>query len=241
MNNSAPVLNKITFFIAIGLLGVFAVLTGFSRTFMLPVAAGTFSAPQVIYWHGALAFSWVLIFLTQALLVKAKRFHWHPRLGIAGIVVAIGTAFTMIPAGLFAVEKGLRDGLGQTAISSLFGVVTTAIMFLGLVLSGLFLRSQPAVHKRLMLLATLVLLWPAWFRFRHFFPGIPRPDIWFAVVLADSLIVAAWIWDKKTNGRVHPVLLYVGLFIIGEHTLEVICFDSEGWRQVSNYLYHLLS
>lgn len=48
-------------------------------------------------------------------------------------------------------------------------------MFTGLVAAGLINRRRPEVHKRLMLLATLLILWPAWFRFRHFFPGVPRP------------------------------------------------------------------
>jgi hypothetical protein len=56
-------------------------------------------------------------------------------------------------------------------------------------------------------------------------------------VLADSLIIIAWIADRLTYGKVHPVLLYTGLFIIGEHALEVALFDSEPWRVLANCLY----
>jgi hypothetical protein len=151
--------------------------------------------------------------------------------------IALGTALTMLPAGFFAVEKGLANGEGQTAISSLPGVFTSAIIFIALVGAGYCYRKNPRYHKRLMLLATIALLWPAWFRFRHYFPSVPRPDIWFAVVLADSLIIIAWIADRLTYGKVHPVLLYTGLFIIGEHALEVALFDSEPWRVLANCLY----
>lgn len=92
-----------------------------------------------------------------------------------------------------------------------------------------------------MLLATLVVLWPAWFRFRHYFPSVPRPDIWFAVVLADSLIVISCIWDKSINGKVHPVFKFVGVFIILEHIFEVIYFDSPIWRSVAKFIYTSLS
>src|SRR5690606_18902661 len=122
--------------------------------------------------------------------------------------------------------RELKEGLGQTAISGIVGSCTSGIIFLALVIAGLLSRNNAAAHKRLMLLATIVVLWPAWFRFRHYFPSVPRPDIWFAVVLADSLIVIAIIRDKLTYRKIHPVLLYVGLFIIAEHAFEVMMFDS---------------
>ena len=91
-----------------------------------------------------------------------------------------------------------------------------------------------------MLLATIVVLWPAWFRFRHYFPSVPRPDIWFAFVLADSLIIFAWIWDKIKNGNIHPVLKWVGLFIILEQSFEVVAFDSLMWRTIGKLIYNAI-
>jgi hypothetical protein len=113
-------------------------------------------------------------------------------------------------------------------------------MFAILVGLGYKYRKKPKIHKRLLLLATIVLLWPAWFRFRHFFPSVPRPDIWFAVVLADSLIILSWLADKLTYKKIHPVLLYGGIFIITEHALEVLMFDSEPWRVVAKAIYSIL-
>ena len=119
-------------------------------------------------------------------------------------------------------------------------IKASGIMFFTLVLVGTLKRRVPESHKRLMLLATIVVLWPAWFRFRHYFPSVPRPEIWFALVLAYSLIIFAWIWDKLKNGLVHPILKYVGLFIILEQTFEVFAFDSPIWRQIAKWSYGLL-
>ena len=91
-----------------------------------------------------------------------------------------------------------------------------------------------------MLLATIVVLWPAWFRFRHYFPSVPRPDTWFALVMADSLIIVAWVWDKLRNGKIHPVLKYVGLFIILEQSFEVVAFDTPLWRDIAKWIYNIL-
>ncbi|MFT3679050.1 MAG: hypothetical protein QM791_02185 [Ferruginibacter sp.] len=162
-------------------------------------------------------------------------------LGVFGVFIAIGTAITMLPAGMYAVQKELKQGLGDTAVSGIVGVVTSAVMFLSIVITGIVSRKKGDTHKRLMLLATLVVLWPAWFRFRHYFPSVSRPDIWFAVVLADSWILISCIWDKWKNGKVHPVFKYAGTFIILEHIFEVIYFDSPGWRAAAKYICQLLS
>ncbi|KIC94375.1 hypothetical protein [Flavihumibacter solisilvae] len=228
---------KTSFYLVIGITGIFAVLGGFFTTYLSPMTGAQFHLPAVIHIHGAFAFAWILLFLAQSVVIKSRNFPLHKTLGYCGIFIALGTALTMLPAGFFAVEKGLAKGEGQTAISSLPGVFTSAIMFIALVGAGYWYRKNPRYHKRIMLLATIVLLWPAWFRFRHYFPSVPRPDIWFAVVLADSLIIIAWIADGLTYGKVHPVLLYTGLFIIGEHALEVALFDSEPWRVLANCLY----
>ena len=223
------------------MVALFVVLAGFSKTFIVPVSNRRFSAPGIIFTHGAFAFSWVLLFIIQTSLIHREKYRTHMFLGTIGILVAAGTALTMLPAGMYAADKELKQGLGETAISGILGVFTSATIFFAIVSAGVLNRKNAATHKRLMLLATIVVLWPAWFRFRHYFPSVPRPDIWFAVVLADSLIIVSCIWDKLTNGRVHPVFKYVGSFVIVEHILEVTFFDCPTWRILSKCIYDLLS
>lgn len=229
------------FFLIMGLVGLFAILTGFTKTFFIPVAAGTFNAPFSIHLHGAFAFGWVLLFIIQTFLIQFKSYRLHMSLGILGVFIALGTAVTMLPAGIFAVEKGLKQGLGETAISNIVGVSTSATIFLSLAIAGIIYRKNAAAHKRLMLLATIEVLWVAWFRFRHYFPPFPQADFLFGIVLADSLIVIAWIWDKRVNGKVHPVLGYVGAFMIAEDVFEHFTFDNTSWRALGKLIYGFLS
>ena len=133
-----------------------------------------------------------------------------------------------------------RESSGA-AYSGLLGVVISGLLFFSMVLAGLITRRRPDYHKRFMLLATIVVLWPAWFRFRHYFPSVPHPEIWFALVLADSLIVISWFWEWLTLRKIHPVLLCGGLFIIIEQTTEVIIFDSPGWRLAARWLYEVFN
>ncbi len=229
----------VSLYTAMGVIGLFAVFVGFSKTFIFPVASGTFKAPWVIYIHGAFAFAWVILFLAQALLIKAENWRAHVTLGTLAIPIAIGVVVTLPMVGRFQVERDLELGMGETAISAIVGIFTAAMLFAGLVAAGLWNRRRPDIHKRLMLLATISILWPAWFRFRHYFPSIQPPEIWFALVLADSLVTFAWVWDYLQHKRIHPVLLFGGLLIIALHTFETIAFDSGPWRSVSRLIWTL--
>lgn len=239
--NGSPASNPPGFFTGMALLGLSVVLAGFSRTYFAPVAAGTFDAPLVVHVHGAAAFAWVLLFGLQTTLIWTGRYDIHVRTGVLGVFIAMVVAGTAVPVGLYVVERDLAAGLGPLAVSSLLGVVTAISLFLVLVAAGVACRDRPAVHKRLMLLATIVVLWPAWFRLRHWFPDVPKPEIWFGVVAAYSLVPIAMIRDRFVEGRVHPVWWWVGLPVVGEQTAEAFLFDSSPWRAVASGLHSMLT
>jgi hypothetical protein len=223
-----------------GGVALLAVAIGFGRTYALPVARHTFSAPLVVHVHGAFALSWILLFITQPLLLRSVGVRWHRRIGCAGLPLALGVALTMIPAGVVQATREAAAGAGPTGISSILGVVTTALMFVALVAAGLWARRDRESHARWMLLATLVVIWPAWFRFRHWFPAVPRPDVWFALVLAYVWIGVAKFRDRMTRGAIHPVLAWAGSGVIVEQSLEAIAFDSAPWRLSAQWIYDVL-
>jgi len=244
MKETTSVVNKETrtpsFFIIIAIVGLLAVLIGFAKTFIIPTVEGTFKAPPIVHIHGAFAFAWVLLFLIQTSLIHFRKYNIHQYLGVLGIFIAGGVMLTMISFGKYVVDRDLNQGLGESSYSTILGVIMSGLIFFILVLLGILKRNDSATHKRLMLLATILVLWPAWSRFRHYFPTVPRPDIWFSLVLAQSLTIVAWVWDKLRNGKIHPTLLYVGLFIILEQSFEVFAFNSPAWRIISKWLYNIL-
>lgn len=234
-------INRPSYFLFLSIVGVLAVLIGFAKTFFIPVSAGTFSAPLSVHVHGAFAFAWIFLFLLQNLLVSWRKLQPHRTLGYAGIFIAMGVMITMFPVGVFSVDRELAHDDSGAAYSSMLGVVISGLLFFALVIAGLMTRRRPDYHKRYMLLATIVVLWPAWFRFRHYFPSVPNPEIWFALVLADSLIVISWAWEWIQFRRIHPVILWGGLFVIAEQTIEVMAFDSPAWRMAATWLYNTCS
>lgn len=213
-----------------------AVGVGFGRTYALPMAQGTFRAPAVVHVHGIFAAAWVLLFALQPLLLRFKRLAWHRNAGRLGVPLALGMLVTMLPAGMVQTRRD-AETMGAAGISGLLGVATSGIIFVMLVIAGIRARRDREAHARWLLLATLLVAWPAWFRFRHYFPDVQRPDIWFALVLADVWIVVAMLRDRLSRGTVHPVLAWAGTGVLLEQTLEAIAFDSGPWRAAAQALF----
>lgn len=211
---------KSAFYPALAALILIVAIVGFSKTFFAPLFARTFTAPAVIYMHAGLMFSWIVLFMTQALLIRADDFKWHRRMGaIGGALVVLIVPFT-IAAGVSVLPRDLAN-MGEAGYSAFLPVIIEAFLFGGLVFAAILLRKRPDYHKRLMLLATLSVLGPAWFRFRHFFPQVENPIAVFSFWLAITPMFAAAIWDAWRNRQAHPVFLYVLPGIIAVYIIEV--------------------
>lgn len=226
------------FYAAFGFVSLAAVLTGFSTTYLIPMARRTFDAPAIVHLHGALCLSWVLLFIAQALLVRTRRTALHRRLGMAGIPIALGILATGLLTARWAAHRDIAAA--PEAVASMVGTLTSLAIFAALVIFAILKRRQPDWHKRLMMLATIVVLWPAWFRFRHLMPWVPRPDIWLALILADLPIIIAAVRDRMLAGRVHPVWAIFGTALILEQSAEVMLFDVPRWRTLGEAIYRAL-
>lgn len=227
------------FYFGFGLLALAAVFTGFSTTYALPMARRTFAAPPIVHLHGALCLTWVLFFIGQTLLVRARRTPLHRRTGMAGIPIALGILVSGMGTALWATERDLATV--PTALATTIGTLTSLTIFAAFVIFGVAMRRRPDWHKRLMMLATVVVLWPAFFRFRHLLPSVPRPDIWLGLVAADLPILIAAVRDRLVYGRVHPVWAIFGTALVAEQTLEVLVFESAFWRTLGGIVFRLLT
>jgi hypothetical protein len=91
-------------------------------------------------------------------------------------------------------------------------------MFAPLVAAGLYNRRRRDTHKRLMLLATISILGAALDRLLFpggalAFLGVPLGPATF-VGFAALFVVACFLYDLLTRGRVHPAFLWGGLYVI---------------------------
>lgn len=228
------------FYLGLGMAGLFVVALGFGVTYVIPMARRTFSAPWFVHLHGASALSWVLLFIGQASLVRGQRTPMHRRLGRIAIPVALTVWGSGIATAVWATRRDVA-AQGTAATSSLAGTVTGLSLYLLLVLAAMAARRRPDWHKRLVLLATIQVLWPAFFRLRHLLPGVPYPEISFALVMAYSPILVAAARDQWRYGKIHPVWLFLGPALVLEQSLEVVIFDRGVQRQLGQWLYALVA
>jgi hypothetical protein len=75
------------FFITMSLVIAVLVLTGFGRTFFLPLARRSFSAPWFVYLHGMLFLTWIGLLVAQSVLVAKRGTPTHRQLGRAAVAM----------------------------------------------------------------------------------------------------------------------------------------------------------
>src|SRR5262245_9428547 len=179
---STAVHSRSSFFHRTAVLLLVLVFIGFARTFFLrmffttappPNLSGTTDLTPRLYVHGLVMTAWFGLLVVQTALVASDRTRLHRRLGMAGSVVAVLVVVVNVWALLNAVSQQARAGEAFPVLrATLFGNLATLVMFAGCVLRALAYRHVPAVHKRLMWFASIVMVTPAISRIGRIF-GLP--------------------------------------------------------------------
>ncbi len=210
-------------------------IVGFSTTLFVPLARGSFSAPPVVKVHGALLFGWLAFLIAQATLVKSGNRSLHRRAGWLGFALSIAIVVSGVLVGLFAARRDIATTTEDWPYGAFVNIVIEMVVFGALVGAAIAWRRDPQSHKRLLILATISALGPAWFRFRHFLPFVPNPLVTFSLV-ADAVLLVVIARDWLVDGRVHPVYLWAGgaMFIV--HIVELAAADTRLWIALGRWL-----
>lgn len=213
------------FYAGIGLFGLAAIAIGFSTTYFIPMSRRALAVPGIVHVHGISALAWTALLVTQAVLIGTGRTRLHMKIGQAGLPLAVLIWASGILTAAWAARRDLAVQ-GPVAEASFLGTVTGLSLFLAFVVAGYVTRRRPAAHKRWLALATIAVLWPAIFRWRHLLPPMSRPDIILGLFVADLPILVAMLRDRFRYGEVHPVWLVGGTFWIVEQGIEIAVFDT---------------
>ncbi len=209
------------------------VLIGFSRTYYL---SAWFDVPPLslrLHLHGFFLTLWLALFLVQTRLIAGGRRSAHKRLGIAGVVVAGLAVATTYAAAVETVQLGPERG-GITAADRLYSNVLILALFGVFVAAGTAFRKRPEVHKRLMLLAMVAVVGPGANRAVALLVGHGVRD--FHVLVITTLVWWAIVYDWRTRGRPHWVLLCGGLLLIASQVTRRLIGGSATWAQIGNWL-----
>jgi Na+-transporting NADH:ubiquinone oxidoreductase subunit NqrE len=227
------------FYFAMALVIAAAVIFGFSRTFANDLLYPPYPRPWILYVHATLFVLWVLLFLTQTALVRARSVKLHRRIGTFGLllgtflpIVAIATAVIMDRLHIAHHEQD--DFFPPFFIVHLNDMSSFLVIFALAAIN----RTKPELHRRLMFVATCVLTDAAFDRFPQFRDSHPAMALGIAYVGVDLLILCGvtrdWIVDKS----VHAVYRYVLPSLVAAQVLTTALFATAPpwWLAISHAL-----
>ncbi|MEO5740395.1 MAG: hypothetical protein ABIS29_07355 [Vicinamibacterales bacterium] len=194
------------FFVVFSSATLLLVLAGFTTTFFLPLARGTFSRPWFVYAHGSLFFLWASLLVAQALLAMRRRLKWHRQLGWFGAALVPAMAGSGVLVAHWATRRDIAAGEAADALPFFFGALMDMFLFASLASAAILLRGNPTAHKRLILIATLAILGAAVGRI----PVLGGSSNYITVFFLLSLAA----FDLSISRRFHPATIYGGLWLL---------------------------
>jgi len=198
----------------------FAILTGTMR-----------SPPLVVHLHAAVMASWVALLAVQASLSLAGRMDLHRRWGLASLVIAPLVLIMLITVTVVRQNAAAGTPAGPVVNNILFLQIRSILLFPTFFIWGLRTRrTDPQMHKRMMLLATLMLLDAAIARM-SWLPYNEFPRSYLAVHLYLLLLmVPALLHDQLRLGRIHRAWLWgLGLTLSWVIATEFV-WGTHWWR-----------
>ena len=183
------------------------VFAGFWPSFYARSAdAAPLAVPALL--HGVAGTLFVLVFAVQSWLVAAGRVAWHRQVGVAGALLA--AAF--LASGIAVTVNLEQSHVGESARVLAAHVWTNAAplaAFAALVIAALSQRHIAARHKRLMLLAAVVLLPPATGRL-----FAPLDLAWLNLPVYACAAGANAAYDAIVRGRPHALSLLPAMALV---------------------------
>jgi hypothetical protein len=226
------------FYSGMAMVMALTVLIGFAPTYYLrpffapPVTvSGSASLTLLTLVHGALFTGWVLLFIAQTALIKARRVALHRRVGTAGAVLAAAMVIVGVSTALDAAGRGAAPP-GVDPLVFLAVPLFDMVLFAGFVTAAVRWRRDKEAHKRLMLLAYISIIVAAVARF----PGVLPlgPLVFFGLAFIFVLVAAAY--DFATRRRVHPVYVWGGAVIAISVPLRLAISGTAAWRAFAEFL-----
>lgn len=220
-------------YVAMAVVAASLVFAGFARTYYLRHFFTSAPLKPLLHLHGFLFTSWLILLLAQVTLVAAGRTDLHRRLGVAGGVLA---SLMVVVGPIIAIHsaRGEFSPKLPDALSFLVVPLFDILVFAILVGAGLYYRSQPQTHKRLMLVATFAILPAAVARLPLAFIQNTGPLVFFGV--NDLLLVACIAYDTVAHRRVHPAYLWAGLLLIVSHPVRLAVGGTSAWLAFAHWL-----
>ena len=214
------------FYFAMSLLLAAIVVIGFKRTVNDNLFHPAVRRPFLLWIHGAAFASWVIFFIVQSTLVRVRKVSWHRSMGWFGA----GLATVMVPLGVTTAIIMTRFDtvqLHQSGIDSFLSIPFCDMIVFGVCIAlAIYWRTKPELHRRLIFIATCMLMDAPLGRFDYIFNN----NLFYPCL--DLLILLGVGRDLLVDRRVHKVYLYALPLLIAGQSLAVYMWrHNPSWWQ----------
>lgn len=191
-----------------------------------------YAAPPILVAHVFVYIGWMGLLTLQVLLVNRGRVDWHRKIGMAGMALAILVVLTGLDAEIFSQRFWARTD--PENVRFLTFPVYVVLSFSICALLAYRARRVPAAHKRLIFLATAMIMggpyqrW--WGHAIDSFTGKGPFNSWAHLYTGTNvLMLVAAGYDRVTRGTVHPVFRFgIPLVLLGQ-VLAIATWYSDWW------------
>jgi hypothetical protein len=224
------------FAFAFALVAWIAVLVGF-----YPAVSGRwrgeadYAAPLILQIHVFAFVAWLCLLTTQVYLIRTKRPGWHRTLGVAGAILIPVLVVTGIGAEVFS-QRFYSPQYPENLRFFIFPL-TTMLSFVAAASAAVWFRNDARTHKRLMMVATALILVAAfnrmWGNAIYDVMGDEYLGTLVRNVIGPDLIIAALVgYDLLTRRRIHSALAVAAPLIVLAQLAAAAIYHSDWWPGV---------
>ena len=225
------------FFLAFVAMAWVAIVMGFGPELHGQIKGRATFPPLIVHVHAVIFTGWMILFTAQIWLIRSRRADIHRKLGL--IAVALVPVMVVLGVATALVSRRAHFEAGHNEMLAFMIVpLTDMVLFPSFAIPGLLWRKDSAAHKRLILLATIMLLPAAFGRWIgpwiivHWGDGI-LGFMAQSYLGPDVMILAAMIYDRMTRGRVHPVYWIAAPWILAVQAITSAIYHWSGWMPLA--------
>jgi hypothetical protein len=219
------------FYAGMAWLLVLVAIAGFAPRSIAIVSGKMAVPPLVVHLHAAVMASWVSLLAVQATLSLAGRMDLHRKFGLASLVVGPLVLMALLAVTIVRQNDAAGTPAAPIVNNILFVQIRAIVLFATFFIWALRTRrTDPETHKRMMLLATLMLLDAAIARM-SWLPHNQFPRDYLAIHLyLLALVVPPLLHDLFRLRRIHRAWVLGLALILPWVVATELVWGSEWWR-----------
>ncbi len=222
------------FYVAVAVISATIVFAGFARTFYLNGYFAKRDLTALMILHGIVFSSWLVLLIAQTSLVAAKRTDLHRRLGVFGAVLAVLMIVVGMTLAIHAAKYSFQTPGLPPPLVFLVVPFFDIVVFSILVAAAFYYRRRPDIHKRLMVVATISILPPAFARIPLALIAKTVPIS--AFLLGDIVLLGCILYDVALHRRLHRAWLWGGLLFVLSFPLRMVIVNTAAWQSFARWL-----